>query len=323
MNSVYGNEKAIVNAEYRRSRECFLQNAFLFLENAERILSDTRMSNARVSVSNELAYMGAFPTANLGTYIDWWKNSGLDEILHDDNERKALTWSVSGSPLTGMNSCMCVYPDGTTTKVSHGSFGRKWKTFIEALKRHRSDEDIVDSFTIEEVAEILKRDAVTEEQILRVRLTVQQGASLRLRHYLNRLFANYQDIMFRYDSITLKYHEEELSSFRKEYIRKTSETAKELQAISEIVCASRKAFREGGKSKDAHNHLMREMNQRRTVLKEQLRKFKADKIAQLTANGELSKEQVGYYLHSNNLKRKEHSLSTWCKYWSNPNQVLQ
>lgn len=299
MNSVYGNEKAIVNAEYRRSRDCFMQNAFLFLENAERILSDTRMSNARVSVSNGLAYMGAFPTANLGTYIDWWKNSGLEEILHDEEGRKALTWSVSGSPLTGMNSCMCVYPDGTTAKVSHGSFGRKWKTFSEALKRHRSDEDIVDSFTIEEVAEILKRDAVTEEQILRVRLTVQQGANLRLRHYLNRLFANYQDIMFRYDSITLKYHDDKLSSFRKEYIRKTNETEKELQATSEIVCASRKAFREGSKSKDAHNHLMREMNRRRAELKDQLKEYKADNIARLTANDELSKEQIENYLHNN------------------------
>lgn len=299
MKSVYGNEKAIVNAEYRRSRDCFLQNAFFFLENAERILSDTRMSNARVFVSNGLAYMGAFPTANLGTYIDWWKNSGLEEILHDEEGRKALTWSVSGSPLSGMNSCMCVYPDGTTAKVSHGSFCRKWKTFSEAVKRHRSDEDIVDSFTIEEVAEILERDAVTEEQILRVRLTVQQGANLRLRHYLNRLFANYQDIMFRYDSITLKYHEEELSSFRKEYIRKTSETAKELQAIGEIVCASRKAFREGDKSKEEHNRFMREMNQRRDEIKNQLKEYKAENIARLTANDELSKEQIENYLHSN------------------------
>ena len=107
MNNVYGNEEAIVNAEYRHSRDCFLQNAFLFLDNAERILGDPRMAMARVSVSNGLAYMGAFPTANLGTYLDWWLNSGLEEILHDNEGRKALTWSVSGSPLSGMNSCSC------------------------------------------------------------------------------------------------------------------------------------------------------------------------------------------------------------------------
>ena len=29
MNDIHGNEEAIVNAEYRRSKECFLQNAFL------------------------------------------------------------------------------------------------------------------------------------------------------------------------------------------------------------------------------------------------------------------------------------------------------
>lgn len=298
MNSVYGNELVAVNAEYRRSKECFLQNAFFFLDNAERILSDTRLANARVSVSNGLAYMGAFPTANLGTYIDWWKNSGLDEILYDKEGHKALTWCISGSPLSGMNSCMCVYPDGTTTKVSHGSFNKMWKTFREAINRHHYDEDLVDYFTIEEVAEILKRNAVTEEQILRARLAVQQRANLRLRRSLDNLFANFQDISNRYDKITFKYHKDDLSSFHKEFIQLTSETEKELQIISEIVCASRKAFRDGSKSKEEHNQLMREINQHRSNLKDKLRKYKDDNIARLTANGELTKELIESYLQN-------------------------
>lgn len=297
MNSVYGNEMSIVNAEYRRSRDCFLENAFLFLDNAERIMSDARMANARVSVSNGLAYTGAFPTANLGTYIDWWQNSGLKEILYDQEGRKALTWCISGSPLTGMNSCMCVYPNGTTASIIHGNFSKIRRSLAEAGERNRYDGEMTDRFTIEEVAEILKTKAITEEEILRARLSVEQRANLRLRHGLNQVFAKYQDMCTRYEEICLKYHKDELSAFRIELLRLTCETEKELQAMSEIVRESRKAFREGRKSKEEHNLLMTEINKRRNELNGQLKKFKDDNIARLTADDELTEELIEYYLH--------------------------
>lgn len=190
MNDIHGNEEAIVNAEYRHSRDCFLQNAFLFLDNSERIFGNQRMAMARVSVSNGLAYMGAFPTANLGTYLDWWKNSGLEEILHDKERRKALTWAVNGSPLSSMNSCSCVYPDGSIATISHGSFGKIWKSFMDSNKRCSPDGESVEPFTIEKVVEILKTNATTEEEILRARLAVQQRSSSRLRFNLNQFSAD-------------------------------------------------------------------------------------------------------------------------------------
>lgn len=298
MNDIHGNEEAIVNAEYKHSRDCFLRNAFLFLDNAERILGDPRISLARVSVSNGLAYMGAFPTACIGVYLDWWLNSGLEEILHDNEGRKALTWSVSGSPLSGMNSCSCVYPDGSIATISHGSFGKIWKSFLDANKRCRPEGETVELFSIEEVAEILKTGATSEEDILHARLAVQKSISSRLRFNLNQIFGRYMDVCNRYESMCLKYHKDELSAFRTDLLRMTTDTEKKLQAIAEEVTASRKEYREGTKGKEEHTKLMTELNKRRSDIERELKNFKADGIARLTADGELTTELIESYLSS-------------------------
>ena len=40
MNDIHGKVKSVLDAEYLHGRNCFLNNAFLFLDNAERILKD-------------------------------------------------------------------------------------------------------------------------------------------------------------------------------------------------------------------------------------------------------------------------------------------
>lgn len=297
MNDIHGKVKSVLDAEYLHGRNCFLNNAFLFLDNAERILGDPRMAMARVSVSDGLTYMGTFPMANLGTYLDWWLHSGIEEILHDKEGRKALTWCFSGSPLSGMNSCSCVYPDGSIDRISHGSFARIRKTFSEASKRHRIDETI-EPFSFEDVAEILKTNATTEEEILRARLAVQQRTNTRLCFILNQIVGEYKDVCKRHERMCLKYHKDELSAFRNDLLRHTAETEKALQAVAMDVTASRKEFRAGLKSKEEHTLLMRELNQRRSELKCQLAKLKEEHIGRLTANGELSKELIECYLQN-------------------------
>ena len=46
MNDIHGKVKSVLDAEYLHGRNCFLDNAFLFLDNAERILGDPRMAIA-------------------------------------------------------------------------------------------------------------------------------------------------------------------------------------------------------------------------------------------------------------------------------------
>ena len=46
VNDIHGKVKSVLDAEYLHGRNCFLNNAFLFLDNAERILGDPRMAIA-------------------------------------------------------------------------------------------------------------------------------------------------------------------------------------------------------------------------------------------------------------------------------------
>ena len=46
MNDIHGKVKSVLDAEYLHGINCFLDNAFLFLNNAERILGDPRMAIA-------------------------------------------------------------------------------------------------------------------------------------------------------------------------------------------------------------------------------------------------------------------------------------
>ena len=46
VNDIHGKVKSVLDAEYLHGRNCFLDNAFLFLDNAERILGDPRMAIA-------------------------------------------------------------------------------------------------------------------------------------------------------------------------------------------------------------------------------------------------------------------------------------
>lgn len=83
------------------------------------------------------------------------------------------------------------HQDGSIATISHGSFGKIWKSFLDANKRCRPESETVEPFSIEEVVEILKTNAITEEDILRARLAVQESVSSRLRFNLNQIFGRY------------------------------------------------------------------------------------------------------------------------------------
>ena len=55
MNDIHGKVKSVLDAEYLPGRNCFLNNAFLFLDNAERILKDELSALLRHTAETEKA----------------------------------------------------------------------------------------------------------------------------------------------------------------------------------------------------------------------------------------------------------------------------
>jgi hypothetical protein len=139
----------------------FTDNAFLFLANRERIMNDSRMFLTPIYVNNGLAYSGAFKTATLGGYIEWWINSPHSVIIDKDG-KMSLIWFLSGSPLSGANSCSSVNEEGRTEIVSVSYFRELWPKFAEIVNIYQKPMSLYEAYSLSEVVDILKRETIKE-----------------------------------------------------------------------------------------------------------------------------------------------------------------
>ena len=143
-------------AEIARSQAFFLQHAFFFLDKAEQVFRDSRLFLAPVSIQNELAYIGTDGLSNptLGIYLEWWLN-GKGNITTDNEGLPALTYHFSGSPLSGVNYCKCVYPNGQTKTITHRDFASIWIGFKEINQKYTKAKQLYEAFNIEDAYRIL------------------------------------------------------------------------------------------------------------------------------------------------------------------------
>ena len=147
--------------EERRRQEridakLFYEHAYLFLDNAERILSDSRLFFAPVHVVNGLAYTGTsgFRHPTLGIYIEWWLHHKDASI--DANGR--LIWFISGSPLSGNNACSAVDRNGKTHRAElNGQFVSVWRSFVEVNTRYTEAKGRYVAYGLQEVIDILEK----------------------------------------------------------------------------------------------------------------------------------------------------------------------
>jgi len=135
----------------------FTNHAFYFLERADEIFSDSRMFFAPVYVENGLAYSGTsgFEHPTLGIYIEWWLNCETD-VMHDHDGNEALTFLMSGSPLSGMNSYLCVYPDGIVRRIDHCEFRKVWRSFWNINGRYSDAKQLCKAYSLETVFAVLE-----------------------------------------------------------------------------------------------------------------------------------------------------------------------
>ena len=133
----------------------FYEHAHLFLANADKILSDSRLFLAPVNVENGLAYTGTsgFHKPTLGVYIEWWlhhKDASIDA--------KGLPiWFISGSPLSGSNACSAVDRKGKTHRAQlNGSFLAVWSSFVKVNNRYNEFKGRYMAYELREVIDILE-----------------------------------------------------------------------------------------------------------------------------------------------------------------------
>lgn len=137
----------------------FTDNAFLLLHNAPRILADSRMFLAPVEgIESGLAYTGTagFRNPTLGVYIEWWLSCPW---ARQEEDGSWLVFYLAGSPLTGVNSCELVDPNGRQRRADIDHFSDAWRSFVEINQRYDQAKATCQAYTLQQVLHILTTEA--------------------------------------------------------------------------------------------------------------------------------------------------------------------
>lgn len=149
----------------------FYENVHLFLANADKILSDSRLFLAPVPVQNGLAYTGTsgFRHPTLGVYVEWWLYYKEDSI---DRKGRPI-WYISGSPLSGRNVCSSVDRKGKTHRAElNGKFSDIWGPFTEVNTRYDEAKSRFIAYSLEEVVALLKEET-DDTQLFKTHLRLE------------------------------------------------------------------------------------------------------------------------------------------------------
>ena len=156
-------QEPLPDDEEKRLYQLFLKNAHNIWAHSEQILSDSRLFLTQVPVQSGLAYTGisGFRHPTLGVYIEWW-SSCEQSVQRLQDGRVGLVYHLSGSPLSGINSCAMVLADGTTKSVCLEPFGPNWKSFMIINKSYTAHKHACEHYTLDEAIAIINQTEISE-----------------------------------------------------------------------------------------------------------------------------------------------------------------
>ena len=137
--------------------ELFRQSLSLLWRHRERILSDSRMFLTPIAELNGLAYLGAFPEATLGAYIELWTLCDA-ALITDERGIQHFVTCVAGSPLSGGNRCTLVSEEGEVGTRSVRDFSSLWRPLRDLIRRYRKPQATAEHYTLSEVLTLLSEE---------------------------------------------------------------------------------------------------------------------------------------------------------------------
>ncbi len=238
--------------EERRKQEVmdaktFYEHAHLFLANADKILSDSRLFLAPVNVVNRLAYTGTsgFRKPTLGGYIEWWlhyKDASIDA-------KGRPIWFISGSPLSGSNACSAVDRKGKTHRAQlNGRFSAVWRSFMEVNTRYAEVKGRYMTYDLKEVIDILKRNA-DSQQFFKLHLRLEKvrydNYIANLKNSLKQARELSDEYKGKIQSLLFQQHSEEAHAYYNKCLNRQTVARLAREYFLEQRIELRKALRSG------------------------------------------------------------------------------
>ena len=275
--------------EEKELERLFTDNAFVFLENWERVFSDSRIFLCPLPVHSGLAYTGTggFRNPTLGVYIEFWKNCYAANIMEKDG-KKWLLWHMAGSPLSGSNKCGLVNPQGERKCQSITPFRGAWQPFIRINKRYDEAKSKYQAYTIREVLEIFENEGRTVAYRKSMQIHFLQQEINRLRQevenwkkYNSHLYNEFRDYLF-------KTKRGELRAFYAEYLAKEKEVNLRVEEIMRQRVILRLRMKEGEIDNIQFQKLWMPLNKEKANILIDLNRFAYDSLREIVPEMTLS-----------------------------------
>ncbi len=268
------NAPKLTNEEELALRDLFTDNAFLILANRERILNDSRMLLTPLCVRNGLAYSGAFQTATLGVYIEWWINAPYSVLFDEKDDAMSLIWFVSGSPLSGGNLCANVTEDGKTETVRVPFCRKLWPKFADIIADYHDAKKLYQAYTLPEVIDILKCETTEEFYKESIRQFHQQAKVRLLNTQLKDWKQSYERLKEERDNYEKEWHfalfqlkKDEITAFYKEFLLRKENLKDRKEELDRKNRDLKRKLRQGGLTNKEYQPLLsankKEMEQRK------------------------------------------------------------
>ncbi len=170
-------------AKSKRNRSCdcgkdayariFRENAYLFFDNAAKILSDSRLFLIPIDEDNsmDMGITNITPRATLGAYVEWWL---YQNDLSTDPEGR-LIWQVCDSLDTGGSGRVCwsIDRDGQEYDTPlEGDDHQVWQSFADVCNRYS---DAVGKYQVYdlEYAVILLKELMSDDDLAKHRYRME------------------------------------------------------------------------------------------------------------------------------------------------------
>lgn len=294
-----GNQRRgkVTEIEPNTNGKLFTDNAFLFYRNIHRIYSDSRMFLAPVPIQNGMAYTGTsgFHTPTLGVYLEWWLNCEVD-MTKDTKGKEALTYYITGSPLSGCNHCSCVYPDGTTKDISHYPFRSVWSMFMKINKRYAEAKAKYEAYSLEDVVEILKEADYGKESELASRLLVEEAHTNVAVRLLNKMKERYRELQDKYHELSEFFHKKELEDFCTEFLYRKESVRREIDSLNKLKAVYKKEMKQGLMTNTEYQQLVAPLTKKRKEMELELSKYRMHKTNELMKSACISIGAINQYL---------------------------
>ena len=272
----------------------FLDNAFVFLENREKILSDSRMFLCPLPfIKNGLAYTGTsgFHNPTLGIYIEFWKACTNSNVM-EKNGKKWLLWHIAGSPLSGGNRCSLVNPQGESKCEQVTSFSGIWRPFMEINTRYDEAKSKYEAYTLRQVLSIFENEGTKVAYKKSTHIFFLEQANKELKRRMRSLEAYTEHIYTKLHKALLELKCKELKAFMTEYKEREETMAYRLTQIQHERLELRKQLKSNEIDSIQYQKFWMPLHKEKVQIVSEMNRFVDDALRTLYPDDKITLSEV-------------------------------